>query len=126
MLATVQGVYRNGKIELLEIPADIGEETPVIVTFLIAYDVNLRSRGISRKQAAELRERLASFAEDWDSPEMAIYDLMPPDIRDEPFIGMWHDRPEMSDSSAWVRGLRLGEWGLVNPGNNPEPDVDNK
>jgi len=74
VFTTVQGVYRNGQIELLEIPADMGEETPVIVTFLTPYDVDLRVRGISRKQAAELRERLASFAEDWDSPEMDIYD----------------------------------------------------
>ena len=25
---------------------------------------------------------------------------------DEPFIGMWRDREEMKDSSAWVRPLR--------------------
>jgi hypothetical protein len=34
----------------------------------------LRTRGISEAEAAELRERLAAFAEDWDSPEMEIYD----------------------------------------------------
>jgi hypothetical protein len=74
VLATVQGVYRNGKIELLELPSDVDEETPVIVTFLVSKYVDLRSYGISRRQAAELRERLASFAEDWDSPEMDLYD----------------------------------------------------
>lgn len=74
MLATVQGVYRNGKIELLEIPSGIVEETPVMVTFLTGNHVDLRAYGISRQQAAVLRERLASFAEDWDSPEMDIYD----------------------------------------------------
>jgi len=36
--------------------------------------VDLRSRGIGEAQAADLRGRLETFAEDWDRPEMAIYD----------------------------------------------------
>ena len=28
-----------------------------------------------------------------------------------PFLGMWKDRPEMKDSTAWVRTLRQREWG---------------
>jgi hypothetical protein len=28
------------------------------------------------------------------------------ELADEPFIGMWRDREEMKDSSAWVRRLR--------------------
>jgi hypothetical protein len=28
----------------------------------------------------------------------------------EPFIGMWQDRTEMQDSTAWVRDLRKREW----------------
>ncbi len=27
-------------------------------------------------------------------------------LADEPFIGMWRDREEITDSSAWVRRLR--------------------
>ena len=30
--------------------------------------------GIDRAQVADLRQRLATFAEDWESPEMCIYD----------------------------------------------------
>lgn len=30
--------------------------------------------------------------------------------RDEPFIGMWRNREEMSDSSAWVRQRSQQEW----------------
>ncbi|MBE9225005.1 DUF2281 domain-containing protein [Phormidium sp. LEGE 05292] len=30
--------------------------------------------------------------------------------RDEPFVGMWQQREEMSDSSAWVRHTRQQEW----------------
>ena len=32
-------------------------------------------------------------------------------LRDEPFIGMWRDREDMSDSVEWVRRLRRNEWG---------------
>ncbi len=36
--------------------------------------VDLRARGISEKQAADLRGRLAAFSEDWNRAEMDIYD----------------------------------------------------
>ena len=36
--------------------------------------IDLRERGIDEAQAAEMRARLASFAEDWESPEMSVYD----------------------------------------------------
>lgn len=31
-------------------------------------------------------------------------------IESGPFIGMWSDRDEMSDSSAWVRDTRNKHW----------------
>jgi len=72
MSRTIDGIYRNGKIELAEIPAGVDDETPVVVTFPEnTYD--LRQRGIDEAQAADLRSRLRTFAEDWDSPEMDIY-----------------------------------------------------
>ena len=75
MLTTIQGVYRDGKIELVETPANVQDETPVIVTFLVKPNwIDLHARGISETQAAMLRAQLALFAEDWDSPEMSIYD----------------------------------------------------
>ncbi len=33
----------------------------------------MRARGIDEAHAAELRARLATFVEDWDSPEMDVY-----------------------------------------------------
>ena len=74
MLTTIEGVYRGGKVELPELPSDIHEDTPVIVTFLPTHSIDLRGRGIDKTQAADLRERLTAFAEDWESPEMSIYD----------------------------------------------------
>ena len=74
MLKSIEGIYRDGKIELEELPSDVGNETRVIVTFLEQKYINLQAYGISQPKAAELRERLASFGEEWDSPEMDIYD----------------------------------------------------
>ena len=31
-------------------------------------------------------------------------------LADEPFIGMWRDREDMQESTAWVRSLRQHEW----------------
>jgi hypothetical protein len=74
MMRTVTGVYRNGHIQLSETPENVASEAPVLVTFLGSGVIDLRQRGISEGQAAEIRGALAAFAEDWDSPEMAEYD----------------------------------------------------
>ena len=74
MLATVEGVYRNGKIELIEVPQDLNENTPVIVTFMAKRFVDLRTYNLSEAEAAELRARLLTFTEEWNAPEMDLYD----------------------------------------------------
>lgn len=74
MLTSITGVYRDGRIELAEAPRDMPDETRVIVTFLASGQIALPPRGIDEARAAELRARLAAFAEDWDSPEMEDYD----------------------------------------------------
>jgi hypothetical protein len=38
-------------------------------------EVKLAERGIDETQAADLRGRLRSFAEDWERPEMDAYDV---------------------------------------------------
>ena len=74
MLTSVQGIYRKGKIELTRKPRNVSDETSVIVTFLDSGAVDLRKRGIGKAQAKTLRAQLATFTEDWDSPEMSAYD----------------------------------------------------
>lgn len=74
MLKSIEGIYRNGRIEFIQQPEHIQDETRVIVTFLEPGLIDLREYGISEELAADLRARLATFAEDWDSPEMDIYD----------------------------------------------------
>lgn len=70
-LASVEGVHRDGKIELAEVPA-IAEETPLIVTFLASGCIDLRERAIDEHLAAKIRTRLATFAADLDAPEIDI------------------------------------------------------
>jgi hypothetical protein len=69
MMKSIEGIFRNGRIELVEVPEDVRDETQVIVTFL---EPDMTSNGI--EDPAELRGRLESFAEEWESPEMDIYD----------------------------------------------------
>lgn len=78
MFKSVEGTFRNGVIELAEVPANI-HEARVLVTFFPAGNdsrVDLGSRAIDEQHAADLRRRLASFAEDWNRPEMDVYDAL--------------------------------------------------
>ncbi len=77
MLTSVQGVYRKGRIQLTQQPKNISDETVVIVTFLDSQPIDLRKRGITKAKARILRAQLATFAEDWESPEMSAYDNYP-------------------------------------------------
>jgi hypothetical protein len=73
MLRSIEGLYRDGRIEFLESPP-ASMEGKVIVTFLSSNSIDLEVRGIGEEQAADLRRRLKSFAEDWDRAEMDLYD----------------------------------------------------
>jgi len=72
---SIEGIYRNGKIELLDTPTDV-DEARVIVTFLSEGAIDLPERGIDEIAAVNLRSRLQTFAEDWDRPEMGAYDAL--------------------------------------------------
>jgi hypothetical protein len=77
MAKSVEGIYRNGKVEVVE-PLPAAEGARVIVTLIPPEAIDLRERGIDEAQAADLRRRLTAFAADWDRPEMAAYDELPP------------------------------------------------
>jgi hypothetical protein len=74
VITTIEGVYRDGRIELKRLPSNIAEEARVIVKFVDDKGVDLDACGIDRPQAEVLRNSLATFADDWNSPEMSIYD----------------------------------------------------
>ncbi len=76
MLISIRGVYHDGKIELTEKVPDM-KDAEVIVTFIPnGAGVNLYERGLKAEQILELRERLASFEEDWNAPGMEAYDKL--------------------------------------------------
>ena len=55
-----------------------GEQEAFVRELLLRVPaVDLRARGIDETKAADLRARLKTFAEDWDRPEMGIYDEIP-------------------------------------------------
>jgi len=71
MLQTIQGIYRNGKIELAEIPQDI-TESQVFVTFFKPESFNLSNQFMSfgmfsgSQQSTEADFRDAEFNGDLD------------------------------------------------------------
>lgn len=73
-MLTLEGMYKDGKVEIAALPASVGQSR-VLVTFLEPVEIDLASRGMTREQAADLRARLSTCAEDWDRPEMDIYDV---------------------------------------------------
>ncbi len=74
MLTTVAGIYRDGRVELNEKPCNAQDGARVFVTFMGASESDLRAHGIDERQAADIRASFATFAEDWDAPDMEIYD----------------------------------------------------
>ncbi|MEO7297800.1 MAG: hypothetical protein ABI042_04410 [Verrucomicrobiota bacterium] len=75
-MLTIEGTYKDGKVELAEKPAQVNHSR-VLVTFLESNGVDLQTHGIDETHAAELRARLKTFAEDWERPEADIYDKDP-------------------------------------------------
>ncbi|MBX3265986.1 MAG: hypothetical protein KF831_04705 [Acidobacteria bacterium] len=70
-MITVEGVYKDGKVELLE-AVSIEQQSRVLVTFLENTDIALSALGIGEDEAAELRQKMDAF-EDWNEPAMDIY-----------------------------------------------------
>jgi hypothetical protein len=64
----VDGTVQYSEIEKLWVATISWEQVRQV------EDIDLESHGIDREQAKALRASLASFSDDWDSPEMSIYD----------------------------------------------------
>jgi hypothetical protein len=73
MIQTVDGVFRNGKVELLEVPANI-KEARVIVTFLPRDIGPAAEPSFTPEEMADLRGKLEAWEEDWSAPGMEAYD----------------------------------------------------
>jgi len=70
-MLTIEGTYKNGIVELSEAPDEI-TGARVLVTFLVPEEIDLQAMGIDEEQAADLRAKFETF-EDWNDPEMDIY-----------------------------------------------------
>ena len=53
MLKSIEGIYRDGKIELAETPVNVPNQTPVVVTFLELGHIDLVGVHFSVKNAGE-------------------------------------------------------------------------
>ena len=73
-MLTIEGTYKNGKVVLNEPPSEL-TESKVLVTFLQPVRIDLTEKRIDKEQAAKLRAKLGTIIEDWDRPEMDIYDV---------------------------------------------------
>jgi hypothetical protein len=73
MILSVEGIFRNGKVELLEKPENV-QEARVIVTFLPLAMGPEGGPTFTPEEIAELRGKLAAWEEDWNAPGMEAYD----------------------------------------------------
>jgi hypothetical protein len=73
MIQTVQGIFKNGKVELLELPVNVGEAR-VIVTFLPETDGPPGGPAFTPDEIAELQGKLEAWGDDWNAPGMEAYD----------------------------------------------------
>jgi hypothetical protein len=72
---------------------------------------------VNTKLIDSLTQIIASLSED---ERVMLYqrietlNLQPPvpprPLRTEPFIGMWQDREDLTDSTDWVRSIRQQHW----------------
>ena len=75
MLTTVEGIYQDGKVELLEIPRDVNKAR-VIVTFLPPNQGRSQPPRFTAEELADLRGKFAAWEEDWNAPGMEAYDAL--------------------------------------------------
>lgn len=63
-----------------QLPLSRQIEVQTFIEFLLSKEpvqtVNLAERGINEIEAASLRERLQTMQDDWERPEMDVYDAL--------------------------------------------------
>jgi predicted DNA-binding antitoxin AbrB/MazE fold protein len=69
MLTTIEGIYRDGAVEILE-PVDFPDGSKVIVTFLYQPSAKTIESAVTQEHLT-LQEK--ALSEVWNSPEEDIY-----------------------------------------------------
>ncbi|MEM7536095.1 MAG: hypothetical protein AAF639_28190 [Chloroflexota bacterium] len=59
---------------------------------------------------AQLAQTARSYVKTYTTNEQDSEPVTKLDLANEPFVGMWKDREEMKDSTAWVREVRQTQW----------------
>ncbi len=73
MIQAIEGIFRNGRIELSHAPENT-DDARVIVTFLPEPSTLANDPKFTAEEAADLRGKLAAWEEDWNAPGMEAYD----------------------------------------------------
>ncbi len=73
-MLTIEGICKDGNIALNKEPSELTESRD-LVTFLQPVQIDLSEKGIGKEQAAKLGTKLNITREDWDRPEMDVYDV---------------------------------------------------
>lgn len=79
MLQTIEGVYEDGRVDLVERPQNVGRAR-VIVTFLSSPNEPQSNTALPEPpqftpaELAELRAKVSAWDEDWNAPGMEAYD----------------------------------------------------
>jgi hypothetical protein len=79
----------GGKVGIAVIAREIASLPPEAQKQVIEFMASLKTRQPRSSQAKKTRRTKLSS---------------------EPFVGMWRDRPDLQESTAWVRDLRQHEW----------------
>jgi len=54
--------------------------------------------------------RLIAFLKQKHQQEESTPPSSDTDLKNDPLLGMWREREDLSNSSTWVRNLRKNEW----------------
>ena len=65
---------------------------------------------LPEKEKALLTQKLSDSLRSDELDQTQSDQTQSNDLRHEPFVGMWQDREEMTDSTAWIRTLRQQQW----------------
>ncbi|WP_375510518.1 hypothetical protein [uncultured Nostoc sp.] len=91
-----------------KIKKDLNNKQVIIIT-----NVEFAVSQLSPENLAAFRTSFAEFdAAAWDKQIQIEPASQSPDfdLINDSFIGMWSDRQDLADSTAWVRGIRENEW----------------
>jgi hypothetical protein len=96
------------QLQLNDLPADC--ELEIVLVYQPIDNVTPKNILTSQKDSL-----IGLFAESSDLAEKSedIQNTQPNkilDLEDQPFVGMWSDRPETQDSKQWLRNVRKQHW----------------